>query len=328
MHTCLACCVPRRLHRGLQRLELSFRGCSVGKLCRGRVVQRTAHRAGGAVLQKLRQNTRLLIQKGPVLGGVEPDGFLRSRGGCLISTLGLFQRPSQLRAIFFQGFQLIQGLRAFLSQTLTMKKLFLLCVQRIGSCQGLPAGADLLTERIRLRRRFVPPAAKALLPGSLLGKGAAQLFQLRCVPGKRFQLRAQALLLGLLVQDTLRSASAPERLRRDSSSVASADVCIFWRCTAASSAVCFSRMLRSSASWDRWACSSSLYRGICASSAAIFWRSDSCWGRVVRCRSSFSAAACAAAAMVSRRAWAWTSSCRARWTSWALPKSVWIWASD
>ena len=150
----------------------------MGKLRRGGMVQRTAHRAGRTILEHLRQNACLLVQKGPVFGGIEPGGRLRLRCRCLISALGLFQRTGQRGAIFFQSFQFLQGLGALLGQALAVEQLFFLRVQGIRSCQSLPAGPDLLIERVRLRGQLFSLAVQRFLPGLRGRKGMPQLLQL------------------------------------------------------------------------------------------------------------------------------------------------------
>ena len=84
-----------------------------------------------------------------------------------------------------------------------MQELFFLGVQRVRCLQGLASGANLPGKRLCLRGLFLLLALQCLLPGSCIQERTAQRIQLGCVPGKGFQLRAHALLLGLLVQDAL-----------------------------------------------------------------------------------------------------------------------------
>ena len=58
--------LPVGFHGRLQRLELGLCGRGVGELGRGGVVQRAADRAGRTILEHLRQDARLLVQKGPL----------------------------------------------------------------------------------------------------------------------------------------------------------------------------------------------------------------------------------------------------------------------
>ena len=154
----------------LRLFQLRLGGGTAGQLSWGGMMKGTAHGAGAAILQGLRQHPRLLVQERPVLSAVVLLQLLCLLSGLLIRRLSPLERLLRLTAAIQHGCQFIQDLRFLLRPLLAAQKLLLLLQQALSRLPGLPAGLQRVLCLENLGSQILLPLGESLSPGLTLGQ--------------------------------------------------------------------------------------------------------------------------------------------------------------